>query len=552
MRCRANIKVQPVARILERTSLPTGGGKFRVIGYRNGLPGAGWDGDRDDLYTGTGKTEDGKVTFTSGEGDWTAAMEDGKLVVYDDIGNEITSLSRVVRTSPSLGAKAPEGATVLFDGSNADAWKNGRMTEDGLLMQGVTSKETFGDFSLHIEFMLPYQPYARGQGRGNSGFYAQGRYEVQMLDSFGLEGKHNECGGIYSVKDPDVNMCLPPLQWQTYDVDFTAARFDAEGKKTTNARATVVHNGVVIHKDVEIDHSTTASPLKEGPEPGPIYLQNHGNPVCVIATSGSSGSDRDAFVRFIGVVHLQALPGAPRYAGDLEAVIDAAVADAVAYEKGGADALIIENFGDVPFTRASVPAVTIAAMSAAGRAAVAAVNLPIGFNVLRNDGSAALGLCAACNGRFARVNVLTGAAVTDQGLVEGDAFSLLREREALCPGVKIFADVHVKHAAPLGVSEIGQAAQDTLERGLADGLIISGVGTGSAVNLGEAERVREACPEAMLLIGSGATTQNAAELLQLADGLIVGSSLKEGGDLSAPVDLERVRAMRAAVDSARR
>lgn len=256
-----------------------GEGNFLIVGYRNGLPGDGWDGDRDDLYKGTGKTEDGKVTFTSDDGSWSAAIEDGELVVFDDSGAKFTTLERVVRTSPTVGAKAPEGAIVLFDGSSVDHWKNGRMTEDGLLMQGTTTKETFGDFSMHMEFYLPYKPYARGQGRGNSGFYAQGRYEVQVLDSFGLEGMHNECGGIYSVKAPDMNMCYPPLQWQTYDVDFTAAKFDADGKKTANARMTVKHNGIVIHKDVEVDHATTASPLKEGVEAGPIYLQDHGNPV---------------------------------------------------------------------------------------------------------------------------------------------------------------------------------------------------------------------------------------------------------------------------------
>ncbi|MEZ5327037.1 MAG: family 16 glycoside hydrolase [Verrucomicrobiales bacterium] len=256
-----------------------GDGKFRIIGYRNGLPGDGWDGDRADLYTGSGKTTDGKVTFSSNDGTWSAAIDDGKLVVFDDSGSRFASLDRVVRTSPREGAKAPEGAVVLFDGSNTDAWKDGKMTEDGLLIQGTASKETFGDFTLHLEFYLPYKPYARGQERGNSGFYAQGRYEVQVLDSFGLEGKDNECGGIYSVKDPDMNMCFPPLQWQTYDVDFIAAKFDAEGKKTANARMTVKHNGVVVHNDVEIDHATTASPLKEGAEPGPIYLQDHGNPV---------------------------------------------------------------------------------------------------------------------------------------------------------------------------------------------------------------------------------------------------------------------------------
>ncbi len=132
---------------------------------------------------------------------------------------------------------------------------------------------------MHLEFKLPYMPAARGQARGNSGCYLQGRYEVQILDSFGLEGKNNECGGIYEIKDPDVNMCLPPLAWQTYDIDYTAARYDASGGKTANARITVSHNGVVIHDNVELPRATRAAPVKEGPEPGPIYLQDHGNPV---------------------------------------------------------------------------------------------------------------------------------------------------------------------------------------------------------------------------------------------------------------------------------
>ena len=134
------------------------------------------------------------------------------------------------------------------------------MTEDKLLMQGVISKDTFGSHSLHIEFRLPYQPEARGQGRGNSGIYVQGRYECQMLDSFGLEGKQNECGGLYSVKAPDLNMCLPPLAWQTYDIDYTAAEYK-DGKLATNPRVTIRHNGVVIHDDVELpgNRNTTAA-----------------------------------------------------------------------------------------------------------------------------------------------------------------------------------------------------------------------------------------------------------------------------------------------------
>jgi hypothetical protein len=187
-----------------------------------------------------------------------------------------------VRQSPTLGKQPPEGAIALFDGSSVDHWDGvgGEATmSDGLLHQGANSKHRFGGCHVHIEFRLPYAPDARGQGRGNSGLYLQGRYEVQMLDSFGLAGKNNECGGIYEIRDPSVNMCFPPLQWQTYDVDFTAAEFDESGKKTANARITVLHNGVKIHDNIDVPRSTRAAPLGEGPEPGFIHLQKHGNPV---------------------------------------------------------------------------------------------------------------------------------------------------------------------------------------------------------------------------------------------------------------------------------
>ena len=185
----------------------------------------------------------------------------------------------------------------------------------------------------------------------------------------------------------------------------------------------------------------------------------------------------------IGVVHLRPLPGSPRWRGDLEAVIDFAVNDAHAYERGGAHALFIENFGDVPFTRGCVAPETIAAMAAAGRAIRQAVKLPVGFNVLRNDARAALALCAVCGGEFIRVNVHTGAMLTDQGLIEGNAYETLRYRQRVCPGTQIFADVHVKHAVPLGNWTIADAARDTVERGLADALIVSGAGTGLAADL---------------------------------------------------------------------
>jgi len=255
-----------------------GQGKFQAVVYDGGLPGDGWNKEKD-LERINAAAQDGQVIFKAKNG--TGVLKAGKMNITDTDGQAVGTLTRVVRSSPTLGKKAPKGATVLFDGSNAKGWKNGRLTADKLLMEGTTSLETFKDHQLHIEFRLPYQPEDRGQGRGNSGIYVQGRYEVQMLDSFGLAGKQNECGGLYSVKDPDVNMCYPPLQWQTYDIEYTAARFDGQGKLTNNPRITVRHNGVVIHKDVELpgNRSTTAAPSKPGPAAGPIFLQNHGCPM---------------------------------------------------------------------------------------------------------------------------------------------------------------------------------------------------------------------------------------------------------------------------------
>lgn len=235
-----------------------GKGNFRVVLYNGGLPGAGWDRQPPQV------------------------LEEEST---DDV-NELVStlkLRKIERKSPTLGAAPPEGAVVLFDGSQASLeqhWQPGaKRTDDGLLMQGVTSKETFRDFTIHLEFQTSFMPEARGQARANSGAYYQGRYETQVLDSFGLEGKNNETGGIYEIRDPDLNMCLPPLSWQTYDVDFTAARFNAQGEKIANARMTVRLNGVIVQPEVEVPRVTRAAPVAESPEPGPIYLQDHGNPV---------------------------------------------------------------------------------------------------------------------------------------------------------------------------------------------------------------------------------------------------------------------------------
>jgi len=249
----------------------------------------------------------------------------------------------------------------------------------------------------------------------------------------------------------------------------------------------------------------------------------------------------------IGVVHLLPLPGSPRWSGNLDPVIEHAVVDAKAYEQGGADAVIIENFWDAPFAKTSIDPETLAAMSVAGATVSDAVKIPIGFNVLRNDARSALALCVACGGAFVRVNVHSGAMLTDQGIIEGDAYHTIRLRKQLCPNVTLLADVHVKHAVPLGNCGIAEAARDTLERGGADALIVSGKGTGLAADIQDVERVRRSCPEAQILLGSGVTADNVGEFLQLADGVIVGTSLKRSGKISNPVDLKRVTELVRAV-----
>lgn len=253
-----------------------GAGKFAWKALPGGLPGDGWNTDSEVLQ-GKGAFEGDVAVMTGDNG--RGEIRQNRLVLINADGQEWGQLEKVMRKSPTLGKAAPEGAVVLFDGSSADQFENGRLTEDKLLMQGTTSKQKFADGQLHLEFMLPFMPNARGQGRGNSGVYLQGRYEVQVLDSFGLSGEQNECGGIYSIAKPLQNMCYPPLLWQTYDVDFHAAKFGDDGKKSADGWMTVRHNGVVIHDQVKLTHATTAAPVKEGAEPGPLYLQDHGNQV---------------------------------------------------------------------------------------------------------------------------------------------------------------------------------------------------------------------------------------------------------------------------------
>jgi len=270
---------------------------FQAVFLAGGLPGAGWDGKGKVLCQG--KLAGGKTVFTPAEGKrkylggrpeefsatkkfppdgqkaYTAEIANGALTGKTDDGKAIAA-KKVARKSPTLGLKPPAGATVLLayepgKAPSLDAWTNQKLLADpNGFMQivrrggGTNSKKRFsGPWRMHVEFRSPFQPRARGQGRGNSGVFPPGGREIQVLDSFGLDGMPNECGGIYKNHPPRVNLCLPPLSWQTYDVDYHLA---ADGKR---AWYKVVHNGVTIHEKVPLGGNRT----------GTLNLQDHGNPV---------------------------------------------------------------------------------------------------------------------------------------------------------------------------------------------------------------------------------------------------------------------------------
>ncbi len=257
-----------------------GKGRFDVYLLEGGLPGAGWEPGKSRTLLKGGRKE-GAIVFASDNGKTLASIEKESLSLTKADGTK-HELKKAGRHSPTLDAKPAEGAVILFDGSSADAWENGKMENGLLAASGCTSKQQFGDYKLHLEFRTPYKPDARGQQRGNSGVYYGGRWETQILDSFGLEGEANECGGIYSVSKPRLNMCLPPLSWQTYDVEFTAAKFGPDGKRTAWPRITVRLNGTLIHENLELARDfTAAAPISrplDSPK-GPVFLQAHGNPV---------------------------------------------------------------------------------------------------------------------------------------------------------------------------------------------------------------------------------------------------------------------------------
>jgi len=242
-----------------------GSGKFDVYILEGGLPGAGWDPKSAKIKIEAKLDADKGIAAFKNSGH-EGVIEAGKKQLYWK--SEDLRFSRVERQSPMLGAKPPEGALILFDGKHTDEWKDGK-TSGEFLGVPATTKKNYKDFKLHIEFRTPFQPTAGGQGRGNSGVYLLGR-EVQVLDSFGLKGVNDECGGLYGFRAPDVNMCFPPLVWQTYDIEYRTGKIDADTKKQGSPRITVSHNGVLIHENIE---------LKGGGNQGNIHLQNHGNPV---------------------------------------------------------------------------------------------------------------------------------------------------------------------------------------------------------------------------------------------------------------------------------
>lgn len=239
-----------------------------------------------------------------------------------------------------------------------------------------------------------------------------------------------------------------------------------------------------------------------------------------------------------GMVHLLPLPGSPRFEGSMDAVLESAMQDAQALETGGCAGILFENFGDRPFFPSQVPPVTVSAMTRVIATVVASVRLPFGVNVLRNDAASALAIAAVTGASFIRVNVHTGAMMTDQGLVTGDAARTMRLRASLAPAVLLFADLLVKHASPLVQTDALVAARELRERGLADALIVSGLETGAPADRARWSAVRSSM-DAPLLVGSGVTEGNVQDYASV-DGIIAGTSLKRKGHVDAPVDPKRV------------
>ena len=281
-------------------------GFFQAVAFPGGLPGAGWDGKNKVLMDGflhpmsstaIFEPSDGVKSYLAQEPEnfsatptfpppgqlpFSAKLYNGSRLVITTDKKERITLDKIIRKSPTIGKKAPHGSLILFDGSNTSSFQGGRLDPktgnlhtDG---RDILTKRKFTNYHIHLEFMLPYRPSIRGQHRGNSGFYQVDLYEMQILDSFGLHGHHFDCGGIYSQVPPKINACLPPLVWQTYDIDFTSAVV-VQGKKTKNASITAILNGILIHQNYEFTGKTGGSRNEPEGTPGPLKLQGHANPL---------------------------------------------------------------------------------------------------------------------------------------------------------------------------------------------------------------------------------------------------------------------------------
>jgi membrane complex biogenesis BtpA family protein len=252
----------------------------------------------------------------------------------------------------------------------------------------------------------------------------------------------------------------------------------------------------------------------------------------------------------IAMLHVPPLPGASRTALPFGELVERVLADARTAAGGGVDALLLENYGDAPFTPGRVPPHVVSLLTVLALRVQEAVGLPLGVNVLRNDARASLAVALAAGGAFVRVNVLAGVVATDQGLLTGRADRVLGYRKRIGASIPILADVDVKHGRPLWGASISDRAQDLAERAGADALLVTGEATGRPPEVADLEAVRAACPEVPLLVGSGVSEESAAELLAQADGAIVGTALKRGGEVTAPIEAERVRAIARAARAA--
>lgn len=253
-----------------------GTGRFQAALLSGGLPGYRADGCvRIELV---GQKEADGLTLTSADQQTAVRIADGPTAIVAGATTGTVPLRKVNRRSPTLGAPPPPNSIVLFDGHDTQAFLNPQVTSDGWLKSGTELIPHFRDFTMHLEFMTPYMPTEASQGRGNSGIYIHSRYEVQILDSFGSRGEFNECGALYRYRRPSINMCLPPLAWQTYDIAFRAPRFDRRGRKRCHAVITLQHNGVTVHKNLVVKTKTGAGEA-EGPSLLPIRFQDHNDPV---------------------------------------------------------------------------------------------------------------------------------------------------------------------------------------------------------------------------------------------------------------------------------